>query len=340
MGKGDRDKWIVKCPKCGRIRESCRHISRDDVRNLVKLLGAGVEVYQSEEEPEPHERHALEREARHLAQVVKPRFKMQDLVLAPGTREGLEDALAELRHKRLMYGRWGLRKVVKKTKGLALLFAGPPGTGKTMASEAIAHELERPLHVVNYAQLENMWVGETEKNIEAVFERARVDEAVLFFDEADAVFHRRGYAAAPWTNRDVNVLLNRIENCAGVVILATNLPRVLDKALDRRIDVAVDFVLPDAGLRREIYRRLVPKGAPIAKDVDYGVLARKYALSGGSILNVVRQAMRSSLKRGKRHRITMADFVRAAEREIRKGSVLATDHLQEDVRRQRIGGYA
>src|SRR3990172_1819320 len=85
MGKGDRDKWIVKCPKCGRIRESCRHISRDDVRNLVKLLGAGVEVYQSEEEPEPHERHALEREARHLAQVVKPRFKMQDLVLAPGT---------------------------------------------------------------------------------------------------------------------------------------------------------------------------------------------------------------------------------------------------------------
>ncbi|MGQ0796427.1 MAG: ATP-binding protein, partial [Methanobacteriota archaeon] len=329
MGKEDRNKWIVKCPKCGRIRESCRHVSRDDVRNLIKLLDAGLEVYQSEEEPDPHEPHAHDREARQLAQVVKPRFRMQDLVLAPSTREALEDALAELRHKGVMYGRWGLRKVVKKTKGLALLFAGPPGTGKTMAAEAIAHELGRPLHVVNYAQLENMWVGETEKNIEAVFERARVDKAVLFFDEADAVFHRRGYASAPWTNRDVNVLLNRLENDAGVVILATNLPRVLDKGLDRRIDVAVDFVMPDVGMRREIYRRLVPKGAPIAKDIDFKLLATRYALSGGSILNVVRQAMRTSLRRGKRHTITMEDFLRAAEREVRKATILATDHLQE-----------
>jgi SpoVK/Ycf46/Vps4 family AAA+-type ATPase len=340
VGKGDRDKWIVKCPRCGRIRESCRHVSRDEVRNLVKLLEAGVEVYHSEDEPEPHDRHVHEREPRHLAQVLKPRFTLGDLVLAPATREALEDALAELRHKGLMYDRWGLRKVVKRTKGLALLFAGPPGTGKTMAAEAIAHELGRPLHVVNYAQLENMWVGETEKNIEAVFERARAESAVLFFDEADAVFHRRGFGAAPWTNRDVNVLLNRLENDAGVAILATNLPRALDRALDRRIDVAVDFPLPDVAARREILRRLVPKGAPVAKDVDFDVLARRYAMSGGSILNVVRQAMRTSLRRGRRHRITMDDFVRAAERETRKASALATDHLQEGAARQRVHGYA
>ncbi|HKZ98804.1 MAG TPA: ATP-binding protein [Thermoplasmata archaeon] len=339
MPRGDRDEWIVKCPKCGRIRASCKHISRDDVRRLVRLLDAGVEVYQKDDDP-GGERHAHDPEPRPLATVVRPRFTLQDLVLAPPTREALEDALAELRHKGLMYGRWGLKKVVKKTKGLVLLFAGPPGTGKTMAAEAIAHELGRALHVVNYAQLENMWVGETEKNIEAVFARATKENAVLFFDEADAVFHRRGYSVAPWTNRDVNVLLNRLENHAGVAILATNLAKILDKALDRRIDVAVEFVLPDADHRREIWRRLVPAEAPLSRDVDFGVLARKYALSGGSILNVVRQAMRSSLKRGKRHRITMADFVRAAEREIRKGSVLATDHLQEDVRRQRIGGYA
>ncbi len=341
MGHEEKDQWIVKCPKCGKIDGSCRHISREDVRRLLRLLNAGVEVYPSEEEAEDLEPHVHEvAPPKPLAQVVRPRFRMQDLVLAPTTLEGIEDALAELRHKSLMYGRWGMKRVVKKTKGLTMLFAGPPGTGKTMAAEAIAHTLGRTLHIVNYAQMENMWVGETEKNIERVFARALEERAVLFFDEADAVFFRRGFMTMPWMNRDVNVLLNQMENFPGVVILATNLARVLDKALDRRIDVAVEFPVPDAALRRELFRRLVPKQAPLAKDVEFDLLAQKYPMSGGSVLNVVRQAMRSSLKRGRRHRITMADFIRAAEREQKKSSLLATDHLQEDVRRQKIRGYA
>ncbi len=341
MGHEDKDQWIVKCPKCGKIDGSCRHISQEDVRRLVRLLDAGVEVYPADEEPEELEPHVHESAPpKPLAQVVAPRFRLQDLVLAPTTREGIEDALAELRHKSLMYGRWGMKRVVKKTKGLTMLFAGPPGTGKTMAAEAIAHTLRRPLHVVNYAQMENMWVGETEKNIERVFAHALEERAVLFFDEADAVFFRRGLMTMPWMNRDVNVLMSQMENYPGVVILATNLARVLDKALDRRIDVAVEFPVPDAPLRRELFRRLIPSQAPLAKDVDYDVLARKYPMSGGSILNVVRQAMRSSLKRGRRHRITMADFEKAAERELKKSSLLATDHLQEEVRKQQIRGYA
>ncbi len=341
MGHEDKDQWIVKCPKCGKIDGSCRHVSREDVRRLVRLLNAGVEVYPSEEESEELEPHVHETAPpKPLSQIIAPRFKLQDLVLAPTTREDIEDALAELRHKTLMYGRWGMKRVVKKTKGLTMLFAGPPGTGKTMAAEAIAHTLARPLHIVNYAQMENMWVGETEKNIERVFVHALEQRAVLFFDEADAVFFRRGFTTMPWMNRDVNVLLIQMENYPGVVILATNLARVLDKALDRRIDIAVEFPVPDAGLRRELYRRLVPKQAPLAKDLDFDLLAQKYTLSGGSILNVVRQAMRTSLKRGRRHRITMADFVHAAEREQRKSSLMTTDHLQEDVRKQKIRGYA
>ena len=339
MGKENRDQWIVKCPKCGRIRESCRHVSREDVRRIVRLLDTGVEVYQSEDEHEPPEPHVHE-PPRPVAQVVRPRFAMADLVLADTTREGLLDALTELRHKGLMYRRWGLRKVVKKTKGLSLLFAGPPGTGKTMAAEAIASELGRPLHVVNYAQLENMWVGETEKNIEHAFHAALDAGGLLFFDEADAVFQRRGFMATPWMNRDVNVLLSQMENYPGVVILATNLAKVMDRALDRRIDIAVEFPIPDATLRRKIYERLVPKEAPLAKGVDFEALAKKYTMSGGSILNVVRQAMRNSLRRGKRHRITMVDFTRAAEREMKKSVLLTTDHLQEPARRERVGGYA
>jgi len=340
MGKEDRDQWIVKCPKCGRVNGSCRHVSREDVRRIVRLLKAGVEVFPADEEDEPETPEPHIHEPAHLAHVIKPRFRWSDLVLAPTTREALEDALTELRHKKLMYQGWGLRKVVKKTKGLSLLFAGPPGTGKTMAAEAVAHELERPLHEVNYAQLENMWVGETEKNVERVFAKAAEDGAVLFFDEADAVFFRRGFMTAPWMNRDVNVLLSHIENFPGVVILATNLARTLDRALDRRIDIAVEFPIPDATQRAEIFRRCVPKKAPLAKDVNFTVLAQRYVLSGGSILNVVRQAMRTALRRGRRHRITQADFLQAAERESKKGTLLAQDHLAPSLRQERIRGYA
>jgi SpoVK/Ycf46/Vps4 family AAA+-type ATPase len=211
-----------------------------------------------------------------------------------------------------------------------------------MTAEAIARVLKKPLMIVNYAQLENMWVGETEKNIEAVFQEAVKNDAVLFFDEADAVFHRRGMTLAPWTNRDVNVLLNHLENFAGVSILATNLARVMDRALDRRIDIAVEFEIPDVEMRREIWRKLVPKEAPLAKDVDFDALAKKYVLSGGSILNVVRQAMRNALKRGKRHRITHDDFVKAAERELKKSDLMSRDHMTQwkIEPRQRLGGYA
>ncbi len=339
MGKEDRDQWIVRCPKCGKIDGSCRHVSADDVRHILRLLKAGVEVFPAEDdEPEIPEPHV--HEPTHLAHVIRPRYALSDLVLAPTTREGLEDALIELRHKTLMYKGWGLRKVVKKTKGLSLLFAGPPGTGKTMAAEALANEIHSPLHVVNYAQMENLWVGETEKNVERVFAKAVEDGAVLFFDEADAVFFRRGFMTAPWMNRDVNVLLSHIENFPGVVILATNLAKALDKALDRRIDIAVEFPMPDVALRRALYRRCVPRRAPLAKDVDFDALAAHYPLSGGSILNVVRGAMRGALKRGKRHRITQADFVRAAERETKKATLLTQDHLSPSLRQERIRGYA
>ena len=335
----DRDAWIVKCPKCGRIAESCEHVSKEDLERVVRLLRAGVEVFETEEELEFEEGPTGERSA--LVQTVEPRFALDDIVLALPTRQAVDDAILEIRNQHLLFRRWGLEKVVRKKKGLTLLFAGPPGTGKTMTAEGIAKEIGRPLLIVNYAQLENMWVGETEKNIESVFKAAEEKNAVLFFDEADAVFHRRGLSSAPWTNRDVNVLLHHLENHGGVAILATNMGRVLDRAVDRRVDIAVEFPLPDAEMRRQIYERTVPKEAPVQKDVDFATLARRFPLSGGSILNVVRQAMRNALRRGKRYKITMDDFVKAAQTETEKSEVRRRDHMGEwkVEPRQRLGGY-
>jgi len=172
----DRDAWIVKCPKCGRVADACEHVTKEDLERIVRLLKSGVEVYETEEDAEDDSLPSPERGA--LYELLEPRFSLGDVVLGDGTRRAVEDAILEVRNKRLLFHRWGLEKVVRKKKGLSLLFAGPPGTGKTMTAEAIAREIRRPLMVVNYAQLENMWVGETEKNIEAVFEEAGKRDAL------------------------------------------------------------------------------------------------------------------------------------------------------------------
>lgn len=334
MGEEEEDRELfVKCPTCGRIAEGCDHVSPDDLATISRLLRAGVMIFESEEElleDEMFEETEEETKGRDLYLLVQPRFTLEDVVLSPRAQEALEDALVELRNKRLLFERWGLSRVVRKRKGIALLFAGPPGTGKTMTAEALAQAMGKPLMVVNYAQLENMWVGETEKNIERVFAAASEEDAVLFFDEADAVFYRRGQTAAPWANRDVNVLLSSLENFPGVAILASNMAAYMDRALERRVDITIDFELPDSRMREEIFRKTVSPRTPLAKDVDFAELGRRYPLTGGHILNVVRQAMRYAARRDGRERVvTMQDFRRAAQRELGKSRVMATDHLAE-----------
>jgi len=342
MTRKDKEAWVVKCPHCGKIERGCDHVSRADIQRIVRLLNLGVQVFETEDESEEDEHEGPPETPRtQLYQMVKPQYALDDLVLTPRTRDAVEDALAEIRNADLLYRRWGMQKVVKHRRGMTILFAGPPGTGKTVTAEAIAAALGLQLMVVNYAQLENMWVGETEKNIEAVFDDAVKGKALLFFDEADSIFYQRGASAAPWTNRDVNVLLHHLEKFTGVAVLATNMPLTLDRALGRRIDIAIEFEMPTPEMREKLLRRLLPPRAPRDRDVDFAEIARRYALSGGQLLNVVREAMRYALRRGKPRRVTMADFVRAAEHEIGKGTFLSRDHLgtwNVDVR-HRLGGY-
>lgn len=237
--------------------------------------------------------------ARRAIETVVPRRTFSDVILPPATRQALEQALAQVRSQGLIFGHWGLGERHTTGLGLALNFAGPPGTGKTICAEAIAHILGKGLLVVRYAEMESMWVGETPKNVAAIFRMAADQDAVLFFDEADAIAGRRSVAGGqPYereSNMVVNVLLRELEAFSGVVIFATNLAANFDPAFERRIRTHVLFEMPGAEEREQIWRvQLHPVRTPLARDVDFRALAERYEVSGGDIKNAVIKAAASA----------------------------------------------
>lgn len=223
--------------------------------------------------------------------------RMNQLILHEEAREALTLALAQARNPSQLFDEWGLGKVVGYGRGATLLFAGPPGVGKTAAAEALAHELGRPLLEADASRLLNCWVGETEKNLARVFCEAAQTGAVLFFDEADALFYDRAHAQHTWEVSHVNVLLREIERFEGVCVLATNRRDGFDPALERRLTLRVDFRPPTAEMAAQIWRLLLPEKLPLAADVDFAALGR-LGLNGGQIKNAVLNAARRALANG------------------------------------------
>ena len=226
---------------------------------------------------------------------IVPRRTFEDVILPGSTRRSLEQALAQVTSHDLLFNKWGLGQRHPTGLSLAFNFAGPSGTGKTICAEAIAHTLGRRLLVVRYAELESMWMGETPKNVAAVFRLARQEQAVLFFDEADAIASRRSTSVDHGFQREsntvVNVLLQELERFNGVVIFATNLAANFDPAFERRIRTHVLFEMPGAAEREQIWRVQVhPTLTPLAEDVDFRRLAGEYEASGGDIRNAVLKA--------------------------------------------------
>jgi len=234
---------------------------------------------------------------------------MADLAHTASVRFSLEMLLANARNVGVMLDDWGLGAKIAYGRGVTALFSGPPGTGKTASAEAIAHAMGKPIRAIDYAEIQNSFVGETEKNIVRVFREARESEAVLFWDEADAMFFNRDSAYRNWEVREVNVLLQELERFDGVCILSTNRKVTLDPALERRIAVKVEFERPDLNTRRDIWHRMVPDTMPLL-DFDIEKLAA-YDLTGGEIKNVLLNAARISLSRDSKGPVTMADFERA-----------------------------
>ena len=233
--------------------------------------------------------------SRRVVETVVPARTLSEVVLPPQTRRTLDQALAEVRNHNLIFTRWGLGERHTSGRGLAFNFAGPPGTGKTICAEAIAHALGKKLLVVDYAEAESMWLGETPKNIVAAFRAASEQNAVLFFDEADAIATRRsiGAGSAPDRERNltVNVLLRELETFNGIVIFATNLAANFDRGFERRIRTHVLFEIPGAEERARIWHlQIHPTKTPLGPDVDFNQLAERYVASGGDIKNAVIKA--------------------------------------------------
>ncbi len=223
------------------------------------------------------------------ATLLQGAFTWQDLVLAEQEIAQLRAISSRLRHRALVLQRWGFGRRDAAGAGLKILFAGEPGTGKTMACQVIANDLGLDLFRVDLSQTVSKFIGETEKNLGRLFDVAQDAGAVLFFDEADALFGKRSAisdAHDRYANLEVAYLLQRIEEFTGAVVLATNLRHNLDQAFLRRLDFLLDFPLPDHGQRRRLWESHFPPQAPVAADVDLDALSA-HSLPGGSIRNCV-----------------------------------------------------
>ncbi|HZS03172.1 MAG TPA: ATP-binding protein [Chloroflexota bacterium] len=259
--------------------------------------------------------HRLDAVARKLT----PHYAWRDLVLPAEALAQLREIVASVKLRHVVYDAWGFAAKLSLGKGVNVLFAGPSGTGKTMAAEVIAHELGLDLYQIDLSRVVSKYVGETEKNLDRVFAEAETSNAILFFDEADALFGKRSEvkdAHDRYANVETGYLLQKMEAYEGVAILATNLRANLDEAFARRMHYSVEFPFPDEAHRYRIWQGIFPPAAPLAADVDLATLATSFRLSGGHIKNAAVAAAFLAADEGTP--IGMAHLVRAAKRELLK----------------------
>jgi hypothetical protein len=258
-----------------------------------------------------------------LAVRIRPRRSWDDLVLPSDQTRQLQELAGRHRGREVVYGRWGFPPL--PSQGVVALFAGPSGTGKTLAAEVIAADLGLDLYRVDLSAVVSKWVGETEKNLSRIFDAAEAGDLVMFFDEADALFGKRSEVSDAhdrYANIEVAYLLQRLETYDGLVVMATNLQRNMDPAFLRRISVAVQFSQPDEEQRAAIWRRAFPSATPVA-DLDIGFLAHNFKVTGGVIANAARTA--AFLAAGAGGPITMDHVALALKREFQKLGRMRTE---------------
>jgi hypothetical protein len=249
-----------------------------------------------------------------LATRVDWRQSWDDLVLPADQFEQVVELVARVRHRGVVLDTWGFADKIGKGTGIAALFSGPPGTGKTMVAGLVASELGLDLYQVDLSRVVSKYIGETEKSLAALFDAAEAGHAVLLFDEADALFGKRTQVKSSndrYANLEVNYLLQRLEAFTGIAILTTNHAKSIDDAFRRRLAIHVRFPVPDEGQREQLWRAMLPARAAVAPDVAFDHLARAFEMSGGNIKNAV---------------------IRAAFRAAEEGSPISNGHLWQAAR--------
>ncbi|MFT3721515.1 ATP-binding protein [Pseudorhodoferax sp.] len=261
-----------------------------------------------------------------VARKITPHHGWNDIVLPPDRLALLRDICNHVKYRGLVYGAWGFDRKLAMGKGLAVLFAGPSGTGKTMAADIIAGELGLDLFKIDLASVISKYIGETEKNLAAIFDEAEASNAILFFDEADALFGKRSEVRDShdrYANVEVGYLLQRIEAYEGVAILATNFRKNMDEAFVRRLHFTVDFPFPTPADRRSIWAGIWPRETPCAAGIDADDLGRRFELTGGNIRNVALGAAFLAADDG--GQVRPEHVLRAAQREFQKMGKLIDD---------------
>ncbi|MGA5440326.1 AAA family ATPase [Streptomyces griseoincarnatus] len=283
-----------------------RPVRPDDVRAAVRAQnGAGLD---------------------RLARRVEPGVGWDDLVLPPTTHRRLRELALRARHREQVLGQWGMRPGGGRGRGVIALFAGESGTGKTMSAEVVAADLGMDLYVVDLSTVVDKYIGETEKNLERIFTEASAVNAVLLFDEADAIFGKRSEvkdAHDRHANIESAYLLQRMESFDGIAVLTTNLRANLDEAFTRRLDVVADFPVPDAGHRLALWDRCLGNLLPRADDLDLAFCADRFELAGGSIRACAVTAAYLAAESGAP--LTMRQVVTAVAQEYRKLGRLVLD---------------
>jgi vesicle-fusing ATPase len=262
-----------------------------------------------------------------LATPVNPRFRLDEVVLPKAHAAQLAEIAGAMKVLPQVHYEWGTAQAWNES-GLSVLFCGPPGTGKTMAAEGLARELDMPLYRIDLSQVVNKYIGETEKNLKQVFDAAESSDCILFFDEADALFGKRTEvkdAHDRFANIEVSYLLERMERLKGLAILATNRRKDLDEAFTRRLRYVVEFPVPGATERERIWRQVFPPEVDV-DDVDFAYLGRQFEIAGGHIrsaaFNACLQAAAAPApahaQRAASPRVTMAAVANALRRELQK----------------------
>ena len=225
-----------------------------------------------------------------LAHKIEPRYAWEDLVLPETPINMLHELVSMVKSRPRVLEQWGLGRKLTSSMGISALFTGSPGTGKTLAAQIIAKELGIDLYRIDLSTVVSKYIGETEKNLDRIFNEAQASNAILFFDEADAIFGKRSEvkdAHDRYANIEVGYLLQRMEAYDGVAILATNLRANLDEAFTRRLQFIINFPFPEEEYRFRIWKVLMPPDLPLADDLDLNLMAKRFKLAGGSIRNSI-----------------------------------------------------